>query len=110
MARPLTVVQVGVGLWGRSWAELVDGARGLRLAGIVDAGAAARAWASERFPAPVFARLERALAAVRPDAVLLVSPPVTHRLLAEQALAAGCHVAIEKPLAPTLAEATAIAD
>ena len=39
--RTLNVAQVGVGLWGTSWAELVARARGFRLAGVVDAGAAA---------------------------------------------------------------------
>jgi predicted dehydrogenase len=105
---PLSVVQVGVGLWGTSWAELVVRARGFRLAGVVDAGAPARAWA-ERLGVPVFRRLEQALRACQPDLVLLVSPPGTHRPLAEQALAEGAHVVTEKPLAPTLEDAAAIA-
>lgn len=104
---PLAVVQVGVGLWGRTWAELVSRAQGFRLAGVVDADAAAREWAGE-LGVPVFRRLEQALHAVRPEVVLLVSPPATHRPLAETALAAGSHVVIEKPLAPTLADAEAI--
>ena len=40
--------------------------------------------------------------------MLLVSPPSTHRPLAETALAAGRHVISEKPLAPTLEDAAAI--
>jgi predicted dehydrogenase len=104
----LSVVQVGLGLWGRSWAELVARARGFRLAGVVDAGAEARAWAAG-LGVPVFRGLEQALASVRPELVLLVSPPATHRPLAEEALAAGSHVVIEKPLAPSLADAQAIA-
>ncbi len=103
----LSVVQVGVGLWGQSWAELVARARGFRLAGVVDAGAVARDWASG-LGVPVFRRLEQALAAARPDLVVLVSPPATHRPLAETALAAGSHVLIEKPLAPSLGDAEAI--
>jgi predicted dehydrogenase len=47
---------------------------------------------------------------VEPDVVRLVSPPVTHRPLAEASLAAGAHVVTEKPLAPTLDDAVAIAD
>ena len=106
--RTLTVVQVGVGLWGTSWAELVVRARGFRLAGVVDAGAAARAWA-KGLGTPVFRRLDQALRAVEPDVVLLVSPPLTHRPLAEASLAAGAHVVTEKPLASTLEDAAAIA-
>jgi predicted dehydrogenase len=108
--RPLTVVQVGAGLWGRSWAELVAGWRGSRLAGLVDASPTARAWGERELSVPTFRTLGRALAAVPCDAVLLVSPPATHRPLAEQALASGRHVVIEKPVATTLADAIAIAD
>jgi predicted dehydrogenase len=104
----LRVVQVGVGLWGRSWTELVVRARGFRLVGVVDGNAAAREWAAG-LAVPVFRRLEQALGAVVPDVVLLVSPPETHRPLAEQALAAGSHVVTEKPLAPTLEDGEAIA-
>jgi len=65
-------------------------------------------WA-ERLGVPVFRRLEQALRALTPDVVLLVSPPTTHRPLAEEALAAGVHVVTEKPLAHTLEDAEAIA-
>ena len=105
----LTIVQVGVGLWGRSWAEIVARSPGFRLAAVVDSGQAARAWVNETLGVPTFTRLERALGAVPADAVLLVSPPSTHRPLAEAAFAAGRHVLTEKPLAPTLEDAAAIA-
>jgi predicted dehydrogenase len=105
--RKLRVVQVGVGLWGQSWAELVVRARGFALVGVVDAGAPAREWAAT-LGVPVFRRLEQALRSLEPDLVLLVSPPVTHRSLAEAAFAAGSHVVVEKPLAPTLQDARAI--
>ena len=39
----LGIVQVGVGLWGRSWAELVARTPGFRLAAVVDSGREARA-------------------------------------------------------------------
>jgi predicted dehydrogenase len=105
--RPLSVVQVGFGLWGPSWADLVGRARGFRLEGVVDAGAPARERAAG-LGVPVFRRLEQALARLRPELVLLVSPPATHRTLAETALAGGSHVVVEKPLAPTLADAETI--
>lgn len=106
--RPLVVIQVGAGFWGRSWAELVARAPRTRLAALVDGAAAARSWAAETLRVPVFRRLEQALAAVESDAVVLVSPPVTHRSLAEASLEAGRHVIVEKPLAPTLADAKAL--
>jgi predicted dehydrogenase len=104
----LAVVQVGAGLWGRSWAELIARARGFRLAAVVDANRDARAWAADTLDVPTFTRLERALDAVPAEVVLLISPPATHRPLAETAFAAGRHVVIEKPLAPTLEDGLAI--
>ena len=105
----LRVVHVGVGLWGRSWAELTAGAPGYRLVGVADGAAVGRAWAEQGLGVPAFRDLGRALRATGPDVVVLVSPPSTHRPLAELALAEGCHVIVEKPLAPTLADAAAIA-
>jgi predicted dehydrogenase len=101
---------VGVGLWGRTWAEHVASAPGYRLVGIADAGAPAREWAEQALGVPTFRDLARALRATEPDVVVLASPPSTHRPLAELALAEGCHVIVEKPLAPALSDAVAIAD
>lgn len=44
------------------------------------------------------------------DAVLIATPPATHRDLAVEALGAGCHVMCEKPLALTVAECEDIAE
>jgi len=107
--RKLSLIQVGAGLYGRSWAELVHGARGFRLAALVDEAADARDWAAGALGVPTFRRLDQALGSVEADAVLLVSPPSTHRPLAEEALSAGLHVLSEKPFALTIADARAIA-
>ena len=103
------MIQVGLGMWGRSWAELVARGSGLRLAAAVDARAAARDGVAATLGVPAFRNLERALASVDAQAVLVVSPPSTHRALVELSLAKGRHVLVEKPLALTLADATAIA-
>jgi len=42
------------------------------------------------------------------DAVIIAAPTAFHHALASQALAAGCHVFVEKPVAATLAEADAL--
>jgi predicted dehydrogenase len=97
-------------LWGRSWAELLFRGAGFRLAALVDADRDARDWVAETLGVPVFRHLDEALRAVESHAVLLVSPPATHRSLVEASLAAGRHVVAEKPLALTLQDAVAIAD
>ena len=106
----LRIVQVGAGLWGQSWAELVARSRGFALAAVVDSESRARGWATETLGVSTFTRLDRALGGVPADVVLLVSPPDTHRRLAETAFAAGCHVITEKPLAPTLEDAASIVE
>ncbi len=63
---------------------------------------------STELAVPVLPRLERALTRVEADAVLLVSPPETHRRLAEAALADGLHVLCEKPLTLELEDAQAL--
>lgn len=45
------------------------------------------------------------LAQAKPDVVHIVTPPPTHADLAIQAMQAGCHVLVEKPLALSLEEA-----
>src|SRR5204862_7292053 len=85
----LRVVHVGVGLWGRTWAEHIAQAPGYRLAAVADAGADARAWAEQALGVPTFRALGRALAAVDPDVVVPASPPSPHRPPAQLPLAAG---------------------
>jgi predicted dehydrogenase len=107
--RRLRVVHVGVGLWGRSWAELIATAPGYSLVGVADAGAAGRTWAEQDLRVPAFRDLGRALRVTGADVVVLASPPSTHRPLAELALGEDCHVIVEKPLALTLGDGKAIA-
>ncbi|MEJ7732664.1 MAG: Gfo/Idh/MocA family oxidoreductase [Polyangiaceae bacterium] len=47
---------------------------------------------------------ERLLAVEKPDVVHITTPPGSHLALTTRALEAGCHVYVEKPLTPTLAE------
>ncbi|MCW5893677.1 MAG: Gfo/Idh/MocA family oxidoreductase [bacterium] len=67
----------------------LDAARAARLAAECGGGASG-------------ADLGAMLARVRPDAVLVCTPPSTHLALAHQALAAGAHVFCEKPLADAM--------
>ena len=110
MAAPLSILQVGAGLWGRDWAGLLARTRGIRLAGVVDAAPAARTWVAETLAVPAFRTLGVALVRVDCDAVLVIAPPAVHGPLVEEALAAGRHAIVEKPLALDLGEARSIAD
>lgn len=57
----------------------------------------ARAFGSEVGAAATFGSYEAALASPDVDAVLVATPPATHRELARRALEAGKHVVLEKP-------------
>jgi predicted dehydrogenase len=50
------------------------------------------------------------LVAEKPELVIIVTPPATHKGLIEEALAAGAHVWCEKPLCASLAEFDALRD
>jgi predicted dehydrogenase len=105
------LIQVGFGGFGRSWAALAREAAGVELVAVADADAAARDRATVALGLPstaVHASLEAALGAAPDAAVLVATPPETHRAVAEAALEAGRDVLLEKPLATTRADARAL--
>jgi predicted dehydrogenase len=60
---------------------------------------------AERYDVPaVYDDLDTLLAAERPDVLLICTPPAVHRTQALAAFAAGAHVVVEKPPAPSLDE------
>src|SRR5262245_34253462 len=56
---------------------------------------------AEKFPFPLTERLDAMLADKSVDAVMILTPPNTHRDLALQCAAAGKHVLLEKPIETT---------
>jgi predicted dehydrogenase len=102
---------VGAGGMGRAWAENLRACEPVDLAGWVDIRAGAAAAAAEELGIPVAhtgEELGAALAALRPDFVVDVTVPAAHHDVTLAALAAGCHVLGEKPLADTLERARAM--
>jgi predicted dehydrogenase len=70
---------------------------------------ARRTWIAEMVPGSrVYATMPEMLAATPADAVLVASPPEMHADLALEALAAGMHVLVEKPLALHVEHARAV--
>ena len=62
---------------------------------------------AQRFDIPAhYANFSQMLDRETPDVVHIATPPQHHLHLARTAVDAGCHVYVEKPLAPSLAEAT----
>jgi predicted dehydrogenase len=79
---------------------------GGRVGAVVDRDLARARSLAARYSAPIATtQLGAALVERRTSVVHLCTPPATHESLASEAIEAGCHVLVEKPLAPTL-EAT----
>ncbi len=111
MDRPLRVLVVGCGNMGASHARAYHRMPEFEVAGVVSRGALSRGTlAAELGGVPQFGGYEEALLATRPDVVSINTYPETHGPYARAALAAGCHVFCEKPLATTVAEAQSIVD
>lgn len=55
-----------------------------------------------------YARLDELLDREKPDVVHITTPPQSHLAIAKQALAAGCHVYVEKPFAMNAQDAEAL--
>jgi predicted dehydrogenase len=103
---------VGVGAFGRNhlrvYNELQQAGERVQLAAVVDANGQAAAEASAKFGVPGFRSIAECLAATRVDAASVCVPTMHHRAAAEELIAAGVDVLIEKPIAPSLADADSI--
>ena len=105
----LRVAVIGAGYWGPNLVRNFSEAPGGEAVAVADLSEERLAAIRKRFPAVRTTRDHRELFADKDvDAVCIVTPISTHRALAEEALASGKHVFVEKPLAGTVADAEAI--
>jgi predicted dehydrogenase len=99
---------IGAGVFGGYHAQKFAASGHAVLVGVVDKQFnTAQALVAKVGTGEVFASVEALFAAV--DAVVIATPASTHAMLARQALAAGKHVLVEKPLALRGAEARDLA-
>ncbi|MDL0429776.1 Gfo/Idh/MocA family oxidoreductase [Marinobacter sp. TBZ242] len=99
----LTVAIVGAGLMG-NWHAHAAQKNGALIAAVIDSSAQAANTLVDRYGGRAFSDLEKALEHAHFDVVHICTPIKTHVLLAKQALKAGKHVIVEKPVAPTCSE------
>jgi len=109
-ASSLRVALAGAGMISeyhlRAWAEL----EGVAVVAVVDPDPARRRARAEQFGIPVhYENLDALFAAETIDALDIASPRDSHAGLVRQAAAHGVPVLCQKPLAPTLSEAEALA-
>jgi predicted dehydrogenase len=114
---PLRVAVIGAGAFGRNHLrvykdlqarELEVAGERVRLVAVVDRDAKVAAEAAAKFGVPAFGSIAECLAATAVDAASVCVPTVHHRAAAEELIAAGVDVLIEKPIAPSLADADSI--
>lgn len=105
MVKSINIGVVGAGYWGQKLLPKFIAAPQANVQAVCDIHEGNRAEIKRKFPSvPTTAFLEEFLASRDLDAVVIVTPPATHFVLAKAALEAGKHVWIEKPLALHLDE------
>ena len=98
------VLVIGCGNMGRSHAKAYHRIPGFRVCGLVARGDSKKAVDAEIGGGnALFEDWRVALKETKPDAVCIATYPDTHEAIAVAALAQGCHVFTEKPVAPSVA-------
>lgn len=94
---------VGAGGLGYHHVRILRDTPGFELVGFHESRAERAAQVATELGVPAFERLDALIAAA--DALTIVVPTPAHYAVAREAIAAGKHLLVEKPLAATLAEA-----
>ncbi len=103
---PVRVAVVGVGYWGPNLVRNLIEYEGAEVAYVCDRDPAALARVARRYPSlRTTTAFDLVLGDDGVDAIAIATPVSTHHRLAGDALRAGKHVLVEKPLAPSAAEA-----
>ena len=105
----IAVAIIGAGFAGADHAAAYTAQSDAEIVGIVDPGPGRATALVERFSGRAFADLDGLLAAVSVDAASVCVPTGLHRSVVERLAAAGIHILLEKPMAPTVADCDAIA-
>jgi predicted dehydrogenase len=106
---PIRLALVGCGYWGPKVIRAAAGLPDAEVTALVDLNVdLARGLQRHHPSAHVAATLAEAIAAVELDAVIVATNPSTHTEVASEALDAGLHVLVEKPLALTSADCRAL--
>jgi predicted dehydrogenase len=90
---------------GRNHARVLHELPDVELAGVADSNFDAACSVADVHATRGYGSLKELLEKERPDAVTIAVPTENHHAAVMEALAAGCHVLVEKPIAATLAQA-----
>jgi predicted dehydrogenase len=110
-SRPLIFAQFGCGYWGPNLLRNFSALPGCAIKYVVDSSAERRAFVGRQFPrTTALSTSAGVLEDAEVDAIIIATPAGSHFSLAKDALLAGKHVFVEKPLATTVAEVDELAD
>ncbi len=93
---------------GRNHARVLHELPNVELVGVADANVDAAYQVAALHATTGYRSLEALLKEARPEALTIAVPTENHHEMVMEALAAGCHVLVEKPIASTLADADAL--
>jgi predicted dehydrogenase len=99
---------VGVGYWGSKHVRVLQSTTGVSAVVSIDQRFAGTDNGPKRIDAGPVGYADLADALPHVDAVVIATPPSTHAALGLQAIAAGKHVLVEKPLATTVTAALSL--
>lgn len=105
MTAPVRILVVGLGNMGKSHASACHRMEGFEIVGLMSRSIKSQTLPDELADYPRFEDFDEALATLQPDAVSINSYPDTHASYALKAMAAGCHVFMEKPIATNIEDA-----
>jgi predicted dehydrogenase len=98
MAEPLRFGIIGCGVIGPTHAEAIAGLDDARLVAVVDRDAERARTLGQRYGAEPLTGIQEMLERARPDIVCICTPSGMHGTHACQAMRAGAHVIVEKPM------------
>src|ERR1019366_148104 len=99
---PLRAAVIGTGKVSEEHLRFLTADARVALAAVCDLSPSLARYAAQRFGAQrAFTNSTEMFAEARPDVVHVLTPPNTHAKLVREALNAGSHVIVEKPVAPT---------
>lgn len=102
------VAVIGAGFWGKNHVRVLKEVKRAKVIGVCETDQEAASKVKTAYRVPVYKDLESILNADGVEAVTVCTPTTTHYAVTREALEAGKHVLVEKPMTSTLEEAQEI--
>ena len=104
--RKIKTALIGAGAFAKTHLQILKQIKQAEVVAVCDPNTEGAGILADQYGIPhVFESLDALLEFSQPDAVHIISPAQTHAPLSIQAMRAGCHVLVEKPMAVHAAEA-----